>query len=377
MTSPTDRIHVVHVIGSFQTGGAEKMLVNFLGAVNKEKFKHTVLCLTRRGELADDLRQVDVEVQVFRVRIRTLPRDLRRLAGWFRDHRADVVHSHMFYASLWARTAALWAGVPVLITTEHSQEHWKKWWQVRADRFLSGKTFHHIAVSQDVRNIRLERDGVAPGQITMIPNGVPIPEVTGDPEVRQKVRAKFGLPLDVPVVGTVGRMIDVKGYPFMLQALALARKSYPSLHWLQVGDGPDRKKIIALAEEMGLSEAVTFAGKRSDVSSLLEAMDIWAMSSTHEGLPVALLEAMAAGRTIVATNVGGIPDVVDHEVSAILVAPQDARELAAGLVRVLDDHSLAQKLAAGARVKVEMEYGIEAVARRIEGIYLEGLAART
>jgi len=282
----------------------------------------------------------------------------------------------MFYASLWSRIAGLWARVPVLVTTEHSQEHWKKWWQIKLDHFLSGKTYHHVAVSEDVREIRIRRDGFSPDKITMIPNGVPIPENVGDPVVRQQVRAEFGLDENAPVVGTVGRMIGVKGYAFMLEALALARHSIPSLHWLQVGDGPDREKIMELAEKSGLSDSVSFAGKRSDVPDLLESMDIWVMSSTHEGLPMALLEAMAAGKAIVATNVGGIPDVVEHEVSALLVSPRNPEDLRSAIVRVCDDGPLAKKLAGAARIRAKKDYGIEAVARKIEKIYIQGLATK-
>ncbi len=370
------RIHVVHVIGSLQTGGAEKMLLNFLKAADKEKFKHTILCLTSSGDMAGDIQGTGIDLVVRKVRFRNFPKDIHGLANWFRAEDVRIVHSHMFFASLWSRIAGLRAGVPILITTEHGKEPWKKWWQVKLDRFLSGKTFRHIAVSEDVRDIRINRDGVSPDRIIMIPNGVPIPPKNSDSGVRNRIRAEFGIEERAPVVGTVGRMIEAKDYPLMLKALGLARQASPELHWLQVGDGPEREKVMNLAEEMGLSASVSFAGRRSDVGDLLEAMDIWVMSSIREGLPVALLEAMAAGKTIVGTNVGGIPDAVEHEVSALLVPPQNAEELAGSMVMVLNERSLAENLATAARDRAQRDFGIEAVTRRIEKIYLEGLSAR-
>ncbi len=370
------RIHVVHVIGSLQTGGAEKMLLNFLKAADKEKFKHTILCLTSSGDMAGDIQGTGIDLVVRKVRFRNFPKDIHGLADWFRAEDVRIVHSHMFFASLWSRIAGLRAGVPILITTEHGKEPWKKWWQVKLDRFLSGKTFRHIAVSEDVRDIRINRDGVSPDRIIMIPNGVPIPPKNSDSGVRNRIRAEFGIEERAPVVGTVGRMIEAKDYPLMLKALGLARQASPELHWLQVGDGPEREKVMNLAEEMGLSASVSFAGRRSDVGDLLEAMDIWVMSSIREGLPVALLEAMAAGKTIVGTNVGGIPDAVEHEVSALLVPPQNAEELAGSMVMVLNERSLAENLATAARDRAQRDFGIEAVTRRIEKIYLEGLSAR-
>lgn len=351
------------------------MLLNFLGAADQEKFRHTILCLTSRGEMADAIEGTGIGMKVYQVRFRSFLKDIGHLAGWFRAENVQIVHSHMFYASLWSRIAGLRAGVPVLVTTEHGKEPWKKWWQIKLDHFLSGKTFHHIAVSEDVRNIRIKRDGVELGRITMIPNGVPIPAGVGDTEAGRRVRAEFGIEKATPVIGTVGRVIGAKGYPILLEALAMARKSVPDLHWLQVGDGPHRKQIMAQAETMGLAPCISFAGRRTDIHDLLEAMDVWVMSSTHEGLPVALLEAMAAGKAIVATDVGGIPDAVDHGVSALLVPQQNAGELARGMVRLFEDELLKDRLAAAARDRATKDYGIDAVTRQIEKIYLDGMAS--
>ena len=374
--SHDSRDHVVHVIGSLQIGGAEKMLVNFIKAADQDRFRYTILCLSSRGEMADEVLGAGVNLEVRKVRFRTFFRDIGNLAHWFRTQRVRVIHSHMFYASLCSRIAGLRAGVPVLVTTEHGKEPWKKWWQIKLDNFLSRKTYYHIAVSVDVRNIRIRRDGVSPDRITVIPNGVPIPQKTNESRVRKGLRAEFGFEDDTFVIGTVGRVIGAKDYPLLLEALVLVRKSIPHSHWLQVGDGPDREKIMGLAEKLGLSSSVTFAGRRSDVGDLLEAMDVWVMSSAREGLPVALLEAMAAGKPIVATDVGGIPDAVDNDISALLVPAGDAEALAGCIVKIREDVQLAGKLASAARERAMRKFGIEAVTRKIENIYLQGLSDR-
>ena len=203
-----NRVHVVHVIGSLQTGGAEKMLLNFIGAADRERFRHTILCLTAEGDMAGEVAETGADLKVMPVRFRTFPRDVGRMVRWFRAEDVRVVHSHMFFASLWSRIAGLRAGVPVLVTTEHGKEPWKKAWQIRLDGWLSRRTFHHIAVSEDVRNIRIERDGVDPARITMIPNGVPIPAdadlATPDgARVRAQIR-----PIDEQDVARLERWID-------------------------------------------------------------------------------------------------------------------------------------------------------------------------
>jgi len=365
--------HVVHVIGALRTGGAEKQLINYLEASDRNDFRHTVLCLTGRGDMANLAAAMDIPIKVHKVRFRNFYRDISDLARWFRQEQVAVIHTHMFFAAMWGRLAGLKAGVPVLVTTEHGKEPWKKWWQIWLDRWLSSKTFRHIAVSEDVRRIRMKRDGVAPGNIQLIPNGVPIPIQVGDPAARARVRSEFGLGENQPIIGSVGRMIEAKAYPVLLEALALARETLPGLHWLQIGDGPDRQTVMDKAKAMGQEGHVSFAGRRTDIGNLLEAMDVWVMSSIREGLPVALLEAMAAEKPIVATRVGGIPDAVEDEVSALLTPENDPRALADSILRLLENRELAGRLALAARGRAVADYGIDAVAEKIEKIYREGL----
>lgn len=372
---PGNPIHIVHVIGSLQTGGAEKMLLNFLAASDKTKFRHTVLCLSKRGEMADQLDGTGVEVIVFRTRFRRFFTDISALAQWFRKHDVKVIHSHLYFASMWSRLAGIKASVPVMVTTEHGKEPWKKWWHIKLDRFLSSKSFHHIAVSEDIRNIRIGRDGILPEKITMIPNGVPIPDQGQDTAVRQAIRTEFRLNPDQPVVGTVGRVIPAKAYPVLLEALALVRKKVPDVHWLQVGDGPQMQEIQALAQSMKLDDMISFAGRRSDVDELLESMDVWVMSSIFEGLPVALLEAMATSKPIVITDAGGITDAVQDGEEALVVPMNQPHDLAEAIIRLIENKELAVRLGSNARIRVQNDYGIIAVAKRIESIYTAGLAA--
>lgn len=365
--------HVVHVIGALRTGGAEKMLINFLGAVDKQRFRHTVICLSARGEMAADAESHGVPVVLFAVRMRYILRDVNKLAKWFRQHDVAIVHSHMFFASFWARLAGLRAGVRVMVTTEHGKEPWKKKWQSLLDRLLSRKTWHHIAVSEDVRNIRISRDGIHPDRISVIPNGVPIPREEELVGLSKEARRECGLANDATIIGSVGRMIEAKAYPDLLRALAIARKEVPSLHWLQIGDGPEREMLMEMASREGLSDSITFAGRRRDIPTLLGTIDIWVMSSIREGLPVALLEAMAAAKPIVATDVGGIPDAVDDGVEALLVPAGRPEKLAVGIITAATDRSLAAGLAHAARGRAIRDYSIDAVARKIEAIYIAGL----
>jgi glycosyltransferase involved in cell wall biosynthesis len=372
-TSPSPR-HVVHVIGSLQTGGAEKMVVNFLQAVDRTEFRHSVLCLQDPGVMAPEVEAAGVPVKVLPVRFRSLWRDLSRLVAYFRTEKAAIVHSHMYWATVWSRLAALRAGVPVLVTTEHGKELWKNRFQNALGHWLSKRTFKHICVSHDVLDLRTRRQGLLADRSLVVPNGVPLPDADEGGQVRAARRAELGLDDSRLVIGTVGRVVEAKDYPTLLKALVLAVEREPRLHWLQVGDGPDLPALREMAAGLGVADHVTFAGRRSDITDLLRSMDLWVMSSVREGLPVSLLEAMAARRPIVATSVGGIPDAVAHGESALLVPPGDPEALVEAILRLAGDRILAERLVENAHARVVGHYSIDAVAATITGIYREGLA---
>jgi len=369
--------HVAHVIGTLRTGGAERQLVNYLLAADRKDFRHTAICLTSRGELADQVEAAGIPVVRMPVRTRDAIGSLWRFSQWLRRENVAVVHSHMHYAALWGRVAGKLAGVPVLVTTEHGKELWKNRAQLLIDQGLSHWTARHIAVSKDGMEIRQQREKVAAHRLVLIPNGVPIPDDIVNQVGRDRVRAEFGMEPGTPLIGTIGRVVEAKGYEYLLASFRELREEFPVLRWIAAGDGDRRASLIAKATQMGLADAVIWAGTRDDIQDLLAAMDVWVMRSIREGLPVALLEAMAARKPIVATRVGGIPDAARDGLEALLVPTADPSALAAGIGTLLRDRDYADRLAGAARQRAVEEYGIVSVAARIEDIYRQELGKLT
>lgn len=365
--------HVAHVIGALTTGGAERSVVNFLLNADRGDFRHTVVCLGGRGELAAVVEAAGIPVQVLRLRRRHFPFSHLRLAAWLRRNQVDVVHAHMYEAALWGRLAGKLAGVPVLIATEHGPELWKTRRHLVMDRWLNRWTSRHIAVARQGMEIRIRRERVPADRIVLIPNGVTVPNVPRDPEQARLARTAFGLAADTPVIGSVGRLVVEKGYEHLLTALKLARDEVPDLRWLAIGTGPLESELAARARLLGLEDVVIWAGLRQDVDRILPTMDLWVMSSVEEGLPVALLEAMAAGCPIVSTSIGGIPDAVTDGQEALLVPVADPAAMAAAIVGLLADRRRACTLGDAARSRCLAEYSIQSVVRRIEAIYREEL----
>jgi glycosyltransferase involved in cell wall biosynthesis len=297
-----------------------------------------------------------------------------RLIRLLRREKVDILHTHMYSASRFGRIAGLIAGVPVMIATDHGHDPWKRWWHVAFDRVMLRYTDLRIGVSQDVADAIRAYENPSPEKLAIIPNGVDPARFEVPETERARVRAELGIAEGVPLVGAVGRLVEEKAFHVLIEAISKLAVTSPGVRLVLVGDGPLRAELERCADDLGVSERVIFAGMRMDVPSVLAALDVFAMSSKSEGLPVVLLEAMAAGKPIAATKVGGIPEVAaDHE-EALLVAPNNPSELARAIGELMADHTLADRLGKQARAKVVAHYSVAASVGKLEEVYRDLLA---
>jgi glycosyltransferase involved in cell wall biosynthesis len=247
-------------------------------------------------------------------------------------------------------------------------------YQALADRLLAGLTHRAIAVSESTRDFLVRRRHVPASRVRLIWNGAPLDEFAPvAAETARAARAELGIDTAAPVVGAVARLSPQKGHRYLLDAAARVLRVRPEARFLLAGDGDQEAALRRQAAELGIAAAVVFAGHRSDVPALLGAMDVVCISSTYEGTPLSLFEAMASAKAIVATAVDGCREVLEHGVSALLVPPREPMPLAEALLRVLGDPALRASLAAGARA-ASRRYDVGACVRQMEGLYDEALA---
>jgi glycosyltransferase involved in cell wall biosynthesis len=369
MNSP-DPPHVVHVIDELPPDGAERLLADVLRH-RSGKFRFSVLCLIGGGELVREIRGMGVPVTILGRRRRFDPVLIWRTARWLRREHAAIVHTHLFTADTYGRLAARLAGVTGVFATVHSTNLWKKPVHRIVDWLLARISTRVIACTQEVGELMRRRDRLPPDRIEVIANGIDLGRFA---DVHAgNVRAEFSIPDNRTLIGVVGRLHPVKGHRDLIAALALLRDSGHDAACLFVGSGEMRPALEQEVARHGLAERVVFAGQRSDVPRLMASLDILAMPSLWEGLPMTLLEAMALGKAVVATRVGGIPDVIVDGESGLLVAPGDPKALASALKTLITDPRLREALGQRARTLLRQHYDVTCTARAYEALYSRAL----
>ena len=294
------------------------------------------------------------------------PRILTDLVRLGRERRARILHVHGYAAADFGRLAARRVGA-ALVLHEHFADPRMPAYQGLADRMLARLTDRAIAVSGSTRDFLVRERHVPAERVRLIWNGAPLAEFA--------TRRDLGLPAGASVVGSISRLSEQKGHRYLLDAAARVLRRRKDVRFLIVGDGDQMEPLRRQADALGIASSVVFAGHRMDVPALLGALDVFCISSTYEGTPLALFEAMAAGKAIVSTAVDGCREVLEDGVTGLLVPPRDPEALAAALSRALDDAGLRAALAKRAR-EASARYDVAACVAQMQDLYDEVLAEK-
>lgn len=367
MSAPHPRRRVLYLIDhASSTGGAERFAVGLATHLPQDRFEPW-LCATRTSD-AVALRGLDAAG----VRHVTLGRRakwdvhrLRGLVGILRAERFDILHTHKFGSNLWGALIGAACRVPAIVAHEHSWSYEGNPPRAWLDGNVIGRlAARFVAVSRADGDRMVSVEGVPPEKVVVIPNGY-IPSPTG---TDTDIRAELGLDRGAPMIAIAALLRPEKRIDVLLQAHARVRATLPDAQLVIAGDGECRGALEAQAGELGLDGAVHFLGARSDVDSLLRTADVGALASDREGSPLLAFECMANGTPLVATAVGGLPDVVDHGRTGLLVPRRDPAALAGALVELLSDPARREAMAAAAGEALP-GYTIDATAARFASLY--------
>jgi glycosyltransferase involved in cell wall biosynthesis len=362
---------ILHLITRLPIGGAERLLLGILRNLDTSEFKSAVCCIQDRGELADEVEAMGISVIALNLMKRgsydwaVVPR-LREI---IRGLHIDLVHTHLYHANMYGRLAAQKEGVAAIASVHNTYDR-RKWHRHLINRWLARKTFVITAGSEYVERDLLTVDKLPRSKVLRLPNSIDLSRVE-TPKSKVDARMRFGFSESDFIIGTVGRLEEQKGHIFLLRAFQnlRGRTDGRRLKLLIVGDGRLRSYLQEVSKQLGISEAVCFSGSIGDLGEIYQALDLFAMPSLWEGLSLAMLEAMAAGLPVVATEVGGARDVLGESQYGLLVPPSDPAALEISIGKVIDAPDYAFRMANAGRERVRLNYDVAALASQIEGLY--------
>jgi glycosyltransferase involved in cell wall biosynthesis len=369
-------VEVVLVVTRFQAGAGVVALRGAL-ALDQERYHHTVIA-GRGDHLLEQAADAGMDVIVRpelvpEIDPRNDVRALRSITAVLRSRSVDVVHTHSAKAGVIGRLAARRAGVPRVVHTFHGfpwhefQSPARRGAYVAIERRLARSTDAFLAVGTAVAAEAIRRGLATPEQIWAVDGAMDVAPKPATPENRRSARAVLGLPPHVAVVGTVGRLDHQKAPRDFVTAIAAS--THRDLVGVWIGDGPLRNEVAAHARALGVADRIVLTGQRTDVADVLPAFDVFAMSSLYEGLPCAVLEAMACGLPVVATAVNAVPDVVTPGRTGLLVPPRAPELLAGAIDHLLREPARAEQLARAGREALGSRFDIRGLATALEQSY--------
>jgi glycosyltransferase involved in cell wall biosynthesis len=363
---------ILHLIETSGPGGAEQMLLRLAEAYRARGISQMV-CLRKEGWLAEEVRR-----RGFKLVIRPLGRlpDL----GWLQAMRAVAVengvqalHAHEFAMNVRAAMLAWNLGVPA-VATVHGKGYYDEKFARRLSLRLASRHAVIVAVSRDIQNHLARRVGIDGERIVFIPNGIDTQRYRFDAGKRRRYRSEYGLREDQVLLGTLGSYYPVKGHRYLIDAMRQLTRSHPDLQLIMAGQGGLEEDLRNQVAELNLQANVRIIGYMEDAAGFLSALDIFVMPSLSEGLPLSLLEAAAAGRCIVASAVGGIPEFLIDRENGFLVPPGDSVALAERLSALVSDSEKRFSSGARATADAECKWSIERTADSYLALLAQGKA---
>ena len=371
------RIRVMHVIRPSE-GGIKNHLLTLITHSDQTRFEHMVVCPA--GEMAKTFNGAGVKTFELPLGGELSLTDLtalKRLVSLFSINRVDISHCHGSKAGLVGRLAARWACVPAVVMTVHNSilhHHlppWKKMLYAECEGYLAGYTHRIITVSDALGREIISLERISPEKVVTIYNGIS-PDKFRLGADRQYLQETFGIPASAGVVvGTVARLAPQKGVINFIRAAAGLSELSEGLAFLVVGGGPLRAELERQSEALNLTGRLFFVGERQDVMKIMPCLDVFVLASLTEGLPLAVLEAMACRCPVVASGVGGIPEIIADGVTGILVKPGDVTALASAIGRLINDPGIARRMGNEGLNRVLGLFTAGKMARETEDVYTQ------
>jgi glycosyltransferase involved in cell wall biosynthesis len=361
---------ILYLSTSSGPGGAERVVSNLAASLDPDRFR-AILCLFRPGWIQERSESRGVRTYVIPTQGMTDWRWALRFKKLLRQEQADLIHAHEFDANVQGAFVAAISGIPLVATVHGKNYFWERLRRRLAYRWVS-RHATMVAVSQNLKQFIVEQVGVSADRIKVVYNGVDVLPPCEPAEV-DRCRKELGLSETDQVVGMVGNLYPVKGHQYLIDSIPEVLKECPDTSFVFAGRGLLEPELKEQVHRLGLDKRVFFLGLRQDIPRILATFNVFVLPSLSEGLSMAILEAMVAGKPVVATQVGGNPELVLNGETGFLVPPKDSHALASCLVTLLTNKAQAAQLAEKGKNRAEGQFSLETMVRAYQTLYDECL----
>ncbi len=377
---PSSKPVVCQVLHSLHIGGAEVLAAGIARSLS-DQFRFVFACLDDIGTLGEQLQDEGFTVELLGRSAGIDWRCGRRLGAFLNQHNVDVLHAHQYTPFFQSLVGRLSRWRTPIVFTEHGRHYpdSRSSKRVLVNRLLMRRRDRIIGVGASVRRALIANEGIAADRAEVIYNGVdlaPFEAAFENASLREEVRRELGVTVDEHVILQVARLNPLKDHLTGIKAIAKLRREGVNARLILAGDGEERSRIEAAINDVSLGEHVTLLGPRHDIPRLLSAADTFVLSSISEGIPLTLIEAMAAGVPVVSTDVGGIPEVIEHRVTGLLSPAKEADLLAKHLQRSLTDSAFRSSVIPAAQLKARQQFSLEEMHRLYADVYFDCLPQR-
>ena len=353
-------IKITHIIPNLLYGGAERLLLDICKKINKTKFEVSVVVLKNNNTLVEKFEDLGITVKVFNKKKKFDMDVINRMTEYLKETKPDIVHTHLFGGDFWGAKSAREAGIKKIVSTKHDilDEGLLRNYLARKTR---KKFTGIIAISEAIRNNLIKLEKLPLEKISVIKNGIDTAKFTAE-----KTKIFKG---DNLIIGSVGRLSKEKGHKHLIRACPFIKNRDWKLYL--VGDGDMDRELQSSTRSLGIEGRVVFTGSVDDIREYLNKFDIFVLPSISEGLSLAVLEAASAGKFIIATNVGGVPEIIDDKKDGLLFTPKNIEQLVAHINWADEHREDASKMAKLLQEKVINEFDINNVIKKYEDFYIK------
>lgn len=366
MSGPHDLKTILYLSTSSGPGGAERVISNLAASLDPRRYR-AVLCLFRPGWIQERSENRGIRTFIIPTHGMTDWRWALQFKRLLRQERVDLIHAHEFDANVQGTFVAAMSGIPLVATVHGKNYFWERFRRRLAYRWVSRRATM-VAVSQNLKQFIVEKVGISPGRIEVLYNGVgALPHCDGVDV--DNCKRELGLPEIHQIVGVVGNLYPVKGHQYLIDAIPSILMTCPNTSFVFAGRGELEAELKSRVHRLGVEARVFFLGLRQDIQTILAMLDVFVLPSLSEGLSMAILEAMIAGKPVVATHVGGNPELVLDGETGFLVPPRDSQALASSLVTLLTNRQQAAQFSEKGKCRAEGQFSLQTMVCAYQSLY--------